>query len=148
MAAANTLNVTYSSPNPLPVNKQELFVATTQSPPVVIIPPSSTMQTLIMFDVDSSQPDYIHWMVTDIPASGGVAEGNNTVWPYMGPAPTAGTGFDVPGRGKVHRYYFALFNGTIPKDKTPQIRGKFQTKAFQEQNGLEWTAWNGFWVIA
>jgi phosphatidylethanolamine-binding protein (PEBP) family uncharacterized protein len=140
--AMNTLSVTYATP----VQKQELTAAAAAPTPQVVIPPSNTVHTLIMFDPDSAQPAYIHWMITDIPASGSVAEGN-IIFNYTPPTPTPGTGIDIPGRGKGHRYYFALFNGSIPDDKIPQARGKFTIKAFQEEVGLQWTAWNGFWVI-
>jgi len=138
--AAN-LVVTYQAG---PVQKQELTAAATQDTPTVVIPPSNSVQTLIMFDPDSAHPDYLHWLVTDIPVGGGVTDGN-TVWSYTPPAPIAATGIDIQGR-KAHRYYFALFNGSIGEN-IPQVRGKFPTKDFQMETGLTWTTWNGFWVF-
>jgi len=138
---AGNFSVIYAS---IQVKKKELTAAATQMAPTVVIPHSEEPQTLIMFDPDSAQPDYLHWLVTDIPVGGGIAEGR-TVWPYMGPAPTAGTGTNILGR-KAHRYYFALFNGSIGQN-IPQFREKFPTKSFQIQAGLTWTAWNGFYVF-
>jgi hypothetical protein len=87
---SNTLEVSYGSKK---VQGKELTAQETAAKPSVIIPKG---YTLIMYDLDATQPSYIHWIATS----------QGDVLPYKGPSPPLGSG--------IHHYKFALIPGSIP----------------------------------
>ncbi|XP_031480344.1 protein FLOWERING LOCUS T-like isoform X1 [Nymphaea colorata] len=88
--------------------------------------------TLIMVDPDAPSPsdptlrEYLHWMVTDIPATTGTAFGQEIVC-YEQPRPTVG----------IHRFIFVLFQQLGRQTVfAPCWRQNFRTRAFAEQYNL------------
>nr|AEZ63949.1 FLOWERING LOCUS T1 [Dimocarpus longan] len=88
--------------------------------------------TLVMVDPDAPSPsepslrEYLHWLVTDIPATTGPTFGQEVV-SYESPRPTAG----------IHRFVFVLFQQ--PSRQTmyaPGWRQNFNTKDFAELYNL------------
>ncbi|XP_057720048.1 protein FLOWERING LOCUS T-like [Arachis stenosperma] len=88
--------------------------------------------TLVMVDPDAPSPsnpncrEYLHWLVTDIPATTGVNFGNVIV-NYEKPLPTMG----------IHRFVFVLFRQ--PGRQTvyaPGWRQNFNTREFAELYNL------------
>ncbi|XP_028783235.1 protein FLOWERING LOCUS T-like [Neltuma alba] len=87
-----------------------------------------TFFTLIMVDPDAPSPsepnmrEYLHWLVTDIPATTGPSFGREIV-SYESPRPTMG----------IHRYVFVLFRqskGRQMVDATEWPRQNFNTRDF------------------
>ncbi|KAF3520699.1 hypothetical protein DY000_02064127 [Brassica cretica] len=84
--------------------------------------------TLVMVDPDVPSPsnpylrEYLHWLVTDIPATTGTAFGNELVY-YENPCPTSG----------IHRVALILFR-QIGRQTVyaPQWRQRFNTREFSE----------------
>ncbi|KAK8936112.1 Protein HEADING DATE 3A [Platanthera zijinensis] len=105
-----------------------------------------TSYTLIMVDPDAPTPsspclrEYLHWMVTDIPATTGTSfgegtQGHNTVYMnpgnevvcYESPRPNLG----------IHRYVFVLFQQLGRKTVyAPRWRQNFNTRRFAELYNL------------
>ncbi|KAK8955991.1 Protein HEADING DATE 3A [Platanthera guangdongensis] len=88
--------------------------------------------TLIMVDPDAPTPsspclrEYLHWMVTDIPATTGTSFGNEVVC-YESPRPNLG----------IHRYIFVLFQQLGRKTVyAPRWRQNFNTRRFAELYNL------------
>ncbi|KAK7304307.1 hypothetical protein VNO77_45175 [Canavalia gladiata] len=91
-----------------------------------------TLYTLVMVDPDAPSPsdpnmrEYLHWMVTNIPATTGASFGHEIV-NYESPRPTSG----------IHRIIFVLFRQpcrqTIP---APGWRQNFITRDFAEVYNL------------
>nr|AEU08961.1 flowering locus T [Litchi chinensis]AEU08963.1 flowering locus T [Litchi chinensis]AEU08965.1 flowering locus T [Litchi chinensis] len=91
-----------------------------------------TCYTLVMVDPDAPSPsepslrEYLHWLVTDIPATTGATFGQEIV-SYESPRPTVG----------IHRFVFVLFRQ--PSRQTmyaPGWRQNFNTKDFAELYNL------------
>lgn len=119
-----------------------LKVEGTQEPPQVTLTRQGGGQsddakyTLVMTDPDAPTPEdpnlreFLHWLVTDVPASldgtQELAKVGKEVMPYMGPAPPAGT----------HRYIFLLFpqRGGVKAENLS--RPRFSTQKFVEEHGL------------
>ncbi|KAJ3701157.1 hypothetical protein LUZ61_004862 [Rhynchospora tenuis] len=88
--------------------------------------------TLVMVDPDAPSPsnptvrEYLHWLVTDIPAITGVTHGHEVVH-YESPKPSLG----------IHRFVFVLFKqqGRQPVD-APGWRENFCTRDFAELYNL------------
>nr|UUW44838.1 flowering locus T/terminal flower 1_1 [Equisetum bogotense] len=87
-----------------------------------------TLYTLIMTDPDAPSPsepylrEWIHWMVTDIPAGADASYGKEIV-AYEPPRPTIG----------IHRYVFVGYQQTVPMAvMTPCNRSNFSTRGFAE----------------
>ncbi|XP_013635334.1 PREDICTED: protein FLOWERING LOCUS T-like [Brassica oleracea var. oleracea] len=88
--------------------------------------------TLVMVDPDVPSPsnphlrEYLHWLVTDIPATTGTAFGNELVH-YENPCPTSG----------IHRVALMLFwqlgRQTV---YAPEWRQRFNTREFAENYNL------------
>ncbi|CAN6826807.1 hypothetical protein Bca4012_030052 [Brassica carinata] len=88
--------------------------------------------TLVMVDPDVPSPsnphlrEYLHWLVTDIPATTGTAFGNELVH-YENPCPTSG----------IHRVALVLFwqlgRQTV---YAPEWRQRFNTREFAENYNL------------
>ncbi|KAK9673518.1 hypothetical protein RND81_12G172500 [Saponaria officinalis] len=88
--------------------------------------------TLVMVDPDAPSPsnptlrEYLHWLVTDIPGTTGVAFGNEVVC-YESPRPTAG----------IHRFIFVLFRQLGRQTVyAPGWRQNFITRDFAELYNL------------
>ncbi|XP_016472792.1 protein HEADING DATE 3A-like [Nicotiana tabacum] len=92
-----------------------------------------TFYTRVMVDPDAPTPsdpnlrEYLHWLVTDIPATTGVSFGNEAV-SYESPRPTMG----------IHRIVFVLFLQLHPENNVyaPQSRQNFNTRDFAELYGV------------
>ncbi|XP_058727403.1 protein HEADING DATE 3A-like [Vicia villosa] len=88
--------------------------------------------TLIMVDPDAPSPsnpnlrEYLHWLVTDIPATTGPTFGHEVV-PYESPRPLMG----------IHRIIFAIFR-QLGRETVyaPGWRQNFNTKEFAELYNL------------
>ncbi|XP_027927354.1 protein TWIN SISTER of FT-like [Vigna unguiculata] len=87
-----------------------------------------TLYTLVMVDPDAPSPgnpnqrEYLHWLVTNIPASTGTNFGEEIV-SYESPRPSAG----------IHRIVFALFRQERRQSvQPPGWRQNFNTKDFAE----------------
>eukprot|EP01018_Ginkgo_biloba_P019628 Gb_17506 [translate_table: standard] len=109
-------------------------------PSVLVMPPRveigghdlRTFHTLVMTDPDAPSPsnptlrEYLHWIVTDIPATTSTAFGRELV-SYESPTPTIG----------IHRFVFVLFRqiGRQTVD-APESRVNFNTRLFAEHNSL------------
>ncbi|XP_027350943.1 protein FLOWERING LOCUS T-like [Abrus precatorius] len=91
-----------------------------------------TFYTLVMVDADAPSPsnpvlrEYLHWMVTDIPATTNATFGKEVVF-YESPQPSAG----------IHRLVFVLFQ-QLGRDTVfaPEWRHNFNTRNFAEINNL------------
>ncbi|XP_020599121.1 protein HEADING DATE 3A-like [Phalaenopsis equestris] len=92
-----------------------------------------TFYTLIMVDLDAPNPsnptlkEYLHWMVTDIPATTDASFGSELL-KYESPHPMTG----------IHRIVLALLKqqkrGTVLK---PDSRENFDTQTFAQANNLK-----------
>ncbi|WOG96714.1 hypothetical protein DCAR_0416050 [Daucus carota subsp. sativus] len=93
------------------------------------------LYTLLLTDPDMPSPsnptqkEYIHWIVTDIPGSGNINEGN-VILPYAPPTPARG----------YHRYILMMFEQAMPLGLLPPplTRSHFNSKffAFAHQLGV------------
>nr|WBU86738.1 FT-like protein [Vitis balansana] len=91
-----------------------------------------TFYTLVMVDPDAPSPsnpnlrEYLHWLVTDIPATTGANFGQEIVC-YESPRPTAG----------IHRFVFVLFRQLGWQTVyAPGWRQNFNTRDFAELYNL------------
>ncbi|KAL6132394.1 hypothetical protein ACLB2K_064637 [Fragaria x ananassa] len=91
-----------------------------------------TFYTLVMVDPDAPSPsdpnlkEYLHWLVTDIPATAGAVFGQEIVC-YESPRPTAG----------IHRFLFVLFRQLGRQTVyAPGWRQNFNTRDFAELYNL------------
>nr|ADF42571.1 flowering locus T [Petunia x hybrida] len=91
-----------------------------------------TFYTLVMVDPDAPTPsnphlkEYLHWLVTDIPATTGVSFGNEVVC-YESPRPTMG----------IHRLAFVLFRQLRRETVyAPENRKNFNTRDFAKLYNL------------
>ncbi|KAJ1404648.1 Phosphatidylethanolamine-binding protein, partial [Sesbania bispinosa] len=86
----------------------------------------------VMVDADAPSPsnpvlrEYLHWMVTDIPATTSASFGREVVF-YESPQPSAG----------IHRLVMVLFK-QLGRDTVfaPEWRHNFNTRGFAENNNL------------
>eukprot|EP01018_Ginkgo_biloba_P019627 Gb_17505 [translate_table: standard] len=126
------LAVTYSSRQ---VNNGcELKPSAVAMPPRVEIggQEQGSYYTLVMTDPDAPSPsdptlrEYVHWIVTDIPATTSSAHGRELVG-YEPPRPTIG----------IHRFVFVLFKQRGSHTVYgPESRQNFNTRGFADHNGL------------
>ncbi|MQL75627.1 hypothetical protein Taro_007992 [Colocasia esculenta] len=91
-----------------------------------------TFYTLVMVDPDAPSPshpnlrEYLHWLVTDIPATTDATFGQELVC-YESPRPATG----------IHRFVFVLFQQLGRETVyTPEWRQNFSTRRFAEQYNL------------
>ncbi|XP_010553859.1 PREDICTED: protein FLOWERING LOCUS T-like [Tarenaya hassleriana] len=92
-----------------------------------------TLYTLVMVDPDAPSPsnphlrEYLHWLVTDIPATTGASFGNEVVC-YENPRPTSG----------IHRFVVVLFRQQLGRQTlyAPGWRQHFNTREFAELYNL------------
>ncbi|VFQ92676.1 unnamed protein product [Cuscuta campestris] len=91
-----------------------------------------TFYTLVMVDPDAPSPsdpnlrEYLHWLVSDIPASTGVNFGHEIVC-YESPQPIVG----------IHRFVFVLFQQMGRQTVfAPGWRQNFSTREFAEVHNL------------
>ncbi|WMV53384.1 hypothetical protein MTR67_046769 [Solanum verrucosum] len=92
----------------------------------------STFYTLIVVDPDAPSPsnpnlrEYLHWLVTDIPATTGVTFGKEVIC-YESPRPSMG----------IHRIVFSLFR-QLGRETVyaPNWRQNFNTRQFAELYNL------------
>ncbi|OIW03334.1 hypothetical protein TanjilG_15264 [Lupinus angustifolius] len=91
-----------------------------------------TFYTLVMVDADAPSPsnpflrEYLHWMVTDIPATTSAVFGRDVMF-YESPQPSEG----------IHRLVFVLFK-QLGRDTVfaPEWRQNFNSRSFAEINNL------------
>ncbi|KAL1314437.1 hypothetical protein HN51_041240 [Arachis hypogaea] len=91
-----------------------------------------TFYTLVMVDADAPSPsnpflrEYLHWMVTDIPATTNTTFGKEVMF-YESPQPNAG----------IHRFIVVLFK-QLGRDTVfpPEWRHNFNTRDFACNNSL------------
>ncbi|KAK2415980.1 hypothetical protein P8452_61009 [Trifolium repens] len=93
----------------------------------------STFYTLVLVDPDAPSPsnprfrEYLHWLVTDIPATTEASFGNEIVG-YEKPRPTLG----------IHRFVFILFRQQCrQRVSAPGWRQNFTTREFIEIYNLD-----------
>ncbi|KAG9447122.1 hypothetical protein H6P81_013250 [Aristolochia fimbriata] len=125
------LRVTYNSRHV--TNGCEFKPSGVVNPPRIAIGGSdSTFYTLVMVDPDAPNPsdptlrEYLHWLVTDIPAEGSAADGQEMIC-YESPRPFSG----------IHRFVFVLFQQLGPQTVyAPGWRQNFCTRDFAELYNL------------
>jgi len=100
--------------------------------------------TLLMIDPDAPGPkaptarNWLHWMVTNIPAGGGPADGDVVV-AYAGPSPPIGN----------HRYVFVLYEQSAHvAASAPAARGSFNAITFAASHALHAVGLNFYYVHA
>jgi len=94
-------------------------------PAVSWSPPSSGYYTFMCVDPDSSEPEWLHWLVTN--CKGADPSTGTPVVPWNPPAPAVGT----------HRYYFKLYSHANPISATaPKSRSAFNSGMFVSANRL------------
>ncbi|KAK4266003.1 hypothetical protein QN277_026981 [Acacia crassicarpa] len=128
------MSVTYSN-NREVINGCELKPSHVVNPPRVEVGDADfrTFYTLVMVDPDAPSPsdpslrEYLHWLVTDIPASLGPSYGHEVV-SYESPRPTMG----------IHRYVFVLFRQSMGRQvvDSPGWRPNFNTRDFAQLYNL------------
>ena len=94
------------------------------------------LSTLIMYDPDAIQPQYIHYLVTNI-QNGDISSGT-TIFDYNGPTPPPGTG--------IHRYIFEQLEQKQPIDVSIGSRAQFDISAFKQKYILQMRASKRFKV--
>ncbi|XP_058737683.1 protein HEADING DATE 3A-like [Vicia villosa] len=128
-----SLQITYGNRNV--TNGCELKPSQVANQPQVNIGGNDPMiyYTLVLVDPDAPSPsypsfrEYLHWMVTDIPASTGASFGNEVV-SYEKPRPNLG----------IHRYVFVLLRQRCRQIVyAPGWRQNFNTREFVELYNLE-----------
>ncbi|CAO2828708.1 unnamed protein product [Amaranthus hypochondriacus] len=108
-----------------------------QRPRIEILGTNPTaLYTLVMVDPDAPSPgnaterEYLHWLVTNIPATGGIGYGQEIV-PYEGPRPSMG----------IHRLVFVVFQQMeMLAISAPGWRQNFFTREFAELYNLGFPA--------
>ncbi|KAK4256600.1 hypothetical protein QN277_006304 [Acacia crassicarpa] len=128
-----SMTVTYPN-NREVINSRELRPSQVVSQPQIEVGGHDlrTFYTLVMVDPDSPSPsdpnlrEYLHWLVTDIPAGTGATFGQEIVC-YESPRPTVG----------IHRYVFVLFQQLGRQTVyAPGWRQNFNTRDFTELYNL------------
>jgi phosphatidylethanolamine-binding protein (PEBP) family uncharacterized protein len=94
------------------------------------------LSSLIMYDPDAIQPQYIHYLVTNI-SNGNISSGK-IVFDYMGPAPPVGSG--------THRYIFEQLEQQAPIDVNIHERANFDISQFKQMYNLNLRASKKFKV--
>jgi phosphatidylethanolamine-binding protein (PEBP) family uncharacterized protein len=94
------------------------------------------LSTLIMYDPDAIQPQYIHYLVTNI-SNGDISTGT-TIFDYMGPAPPPNSG--------THRYIFEQLAQENPIQVNMNERAKFDISQFKRKFNLNMRASKKFKV--
>ncbi|KAF3326814.1 protein HEADING DATE 3A [Carex littledalei] len=121
-------------------NNRQVFTGTDLKPSAVVNKPRveiggddrRVFYTLVMVDPDAPNPsnptlkEYLHWLVTDIPATTDVSFGQEMVC-YESPQPHFG----------IHRMVFALFQQIGRQTvSAPPVRSRFNTKDFALHHNL------------
>ncbi|KAI9113936.1 hypothetical protein K1719_015260 [Acacia pycnantha] len=132
---SRSVSMTVTYPNNREVlNSRELRPSQVASQPLIEVGGHDlrTFYTLVMVDPDSPSPsdpnlrEYLHWLVTDIPAGTGATFGQEIVC-YESPRPTVG----------IHRYVFVLFQQLGRQTVyAPGWRQNFNTRDFTELYNL------------
>ena len=98
----------------------------TQSIPTIQIG-KIPLSTLIMYDPDSMNPSWLHYLVLNIP-NGDISKGDIVV-SYNGPSPPKGTG--------IHRYIFELYKQEELIQPQRMERSSFNPSSFAKLNRLQ-----------
>ncbi|XP_074373978.1 protein MOTHER of FT and TFL1-like [Apium graveolens] len=116
------------------IDGRQIINGCTIKPSIAIVPPqirfegqAERLYTLLLTDPDMPSPsnptlrEYIHWIVTDIPGSGAINQGNE-ILPYEPPTPIRG----------YHRYILMMFEQMTPLGllSPPLTRAHFDHKTF------------------
>ncbi|XP_051125930.1 protein FLOWERING LOCUS T-like [Andrographis paniculata] len=119
-------------------NGTSLRPSNVAAPPRLHIAPHHHFQgfyTLVMVDADAPNPsnphfkEYLHWLVTDIPAAESSSGSGNEMVRYESPKPTMG----------IHRIVLVVFQQSRGRGRAvtaPQWRRNFTTREFSEANCL------------
>ncbi|XP_021731093.1 protein TWIN SISTER of FT-like [Chenopodium quinoa] len=116
------------------INASEFRPSQVVNPPMIEIQGNDPMAfyTLVMVDPDTPSPgnpterEYLHWLVTNIPATGGISLGQEIV-AYENPRPSLG----------IHRLVFAVFcHSGRQIIGAPGWRPNFFTREFAEVYNL------------
>ncbi|XP_064482532.1 protein D1-like [Ornithodoros turicata] len=128
---------------------RRLDLKTTANAPGIELEPDKALYTLVMVDPDApsrknpTRKHWLHWLVVNIPAKGGVSAGD-TITPYNGPSPPSGTG--------LHRYVFLLYAQTSPVErenlKIPSGRGNFKLATVKSTPGVSHLTATNFFTAA
>uniref|UniRef100_A0A7N0RAW2 Flowering locus T n=1 Tax=Kalanchoe fedtschenkoi TaxID=63787 RepID=A0A7N0RAW2_KALFE len=131
---------TRSIPMRISYNNKEVTNGCELKPSQVVVQPRvdiggddfRTFYTLVMVDPDAPSPsdpslrEYLHWLVTDIPATTGAGFGQEVVC-YESPRPTAG----------IHRFVFVLYRQLGRQTVyAPRWRQNFRARDFAELYNL------------
>ena len=102
--------------NNIYVSNQLLTPKQTQNKPVVSLTRLNTEKkyTLVMYDPNAVNGNFIHWIVTDI-FNNNFNSGKELL-KYKGPAPPKGT--------NVHNYIFSLYENKTQDDMFASLRGR------------------------
>lgn len=84
------------------------------------------LSTFLMYDPDAIVPQWLHYLVVNIP-NGDIKKGN-VIFPYEGPSPPPNTG--------IHRYIFQQLEQVTPLTLKMEKRGGFDIDRFIQENNL------------
>ena len=131
---STTLRISY---NGKLVNGLQLSRAhTISAPDIMFETQSGKMYTLVMYDNDSPQPAFVHWIIPNITNPKQLPP---AFLPYVSP--------DPPAKDKhYHTYMFVLYEQPGPILLEPCDRIKFNPSAFATYYGLTKIAQNGFYI--
>lgn len=108
-------------------NNEYLKVSETQSKPQIkYISDPLKLYTLIMYDPDTVNGTYVHWIVSNI--KGDDLNNGNIIIPYKGPSPP-------PKTGK-HRYIFELYSQSSKMDRFTNQERSISIDALREKMRL------------
>lgn len=136
-AAATGFSVYYGAQH---VCEQKLHASQVGvAPRLAFEPAPNTLYTVLMYDSNVAQPEYLHWLVPNV-------RDPNRLFPtvsYIPPAPPAGTGY--------HTYMFELYEQPRgPLRIAEPLRGgpNFDKAAFLAAHGLRYVGRCGFYMSA
>lgn len=104
------------------VNNSQSTIEDTSMKPNILLAPLN-LSTFIMYDPDAVQPQWVHYLVINIP-NGDISKGDE-VLSYNGPTPPSG----------IHRYIFEQLEQTSPYQISIERAG-FDIDTFRKQNAL------------
>ena len=113
------MNIQYPS---FTVNNSQSSVEKTSIKPIITLTPLK-LSTFIMYDPDATVPQWVHYLVINIP-NGNILKGDE-VLSYNGPSPPSG----------IHRYIFEQLEQTTPYQVSIERSG-FDIERFCKQNNL------------
>jgi|688.fasta_scaffold1170546_1 phosphatidylethanolamine-binding protein (PEBP) family uncharacterized protein len=118
----NSLVVKYDNVN---VIGQQFKKYETVSQPSIEFPVTNKKYSLVMWDPDSPNPSFLHWLVINLENQNQIRE--KEILNYFGPNPPSGT----------HHYYFGLFEQQNTIQIHPPDRTNFNINEFLAENNLK-----------